>query len=203
LVKKVLSLGAAAALSASTLVAAEAGSFAVKFGAHVVDPKSDNGSLAGGALDVTIDDDIQPTVMIEYYVTQHLGIELIAAAPFQHDVQLNGTQAATFKHLPPTVSVQYHFGDGRVSPYLGAGLNYTLVFDEETTGPLAGTNLSLSNSMGLAAHVGVDVRLSEKWDIGLDARWLDIDSDASVNGAEVGTVNVDPIAYGLYFQRRF
>ena len=201
--RKVLSLGAAAALSASALVAAEAGSFAVKFGAHVVDPKSDNGSLAGGALDVTIDDDIQPTVMIEYYVTQHVGLELIAATPFQHDVQLNGAQAATFKHLPPTISVQYHFGDGRVSPYLGAGLNYTLVFDEETTGPLAGTELSLSNSMGLAAHAGVDIRLSEKWDIGLDARWLDIDSDASVNGAEVGTVNVDPIAYGVYFQRRF
>ena len=56
------------------------------------------------------------------------------------DIELNGVNAGSTKHLPPTVSLQYHFrGNERVKPFIGAGLNYTIFFEEETRGPLAGT----------------------------------------------------------------
>lgn len=183
--------------------AQEKGSWWVKVGAHVVDPASDNGSLAGGTLDVTVDDNARPSVMLEYFLTDNLGLEVLAAWPFRHDVELNGAPAATVDHLPPTISLQYHFnGGGKVSPYLGLGVNYTLFFSEETRGPLAGTELDLDGSFGLAAHAGIDFKIGDRWWLGVDGRWIDIDTDASVNGADVGTVEIDPVAYGAYLRWR-
>jgi outer membrane protein len=196
----------ALALFASTaaLEAQDKGTWFVKIGAHSVDPKSDNGDLAGGALAATLDSNIRPSIMVEYFVAPNVGVEVLAAWPFSHDVQLNGLEAGSVDHLPPTISLQYHFNNGgSVSPYLGVGVNYTLFFSEETTGPLAGTDLSLDPSFGLAAHVGLDFALGERWSLGIDGRWIDIDSDVEVNGASVGTVEIDPLAYGLYAQLTF
>jgi outer membrane protein len=184
--------------------AQEKGSLWVNLGAHVVDPKSDNGSVAGGAFDVTVGDSLRPSVMLEYFVADNLGIEVLAAWPFSHDVELNGTKAATVDHLPPTLSLQYHFnGSGAISPYLGVGLNYTLFFSEDTTGPINGADLSLGSSWGLAAHGGVNFKLGERWGLGVDLRWIDIDTDVDLNGSDIGTVEIDPLAYGAYFRTHF
>ena len=37
----------------------------------------------------------------------------------------------------------------------------------------------------------------------MDARWIDIDTDVKVNGASVGTVNIDPMVYGAAFVWQF
>ena len=173
-------------------------------GAHNVNPKSDNGSLAGGALDVEVGSNWRPTITAEYFLNDNLGIEVLAALPFKHEVKLNGAYAGEVTHLPPTVSLQYHFSpDAKISPYLGAGLNFTWIYSEDSAGPIAGTELKLKNSWGLAAHAGVDFKMENDWFFGVDARWMDIDSDVSVNLAQVGTVNIDPIVYGFYFGKRF
>jgi|CXWL01.1.fsa_nt_gi outer membrane protein len=193
-----------ALFAGTALQAQEKGTWLLKLGAHNVDPKSDNGSLAGGALDVTVASNARPSVMLEYFVGNNIGIEVLAAWPFRHDIELNGVPAGTVDHLPPTLSVQYHFNpEGKVSPFLGAGINYTLFFSEEPAGPIAGADLELDSSFGLAAHAGLDFRLNDKWSLGVDARWIDIDTDVSVNGANVGTVEIDPLAYGAYAQIRF
>ena len=177
----------------------DAGDWSVRVGAHGVDPASDNGTLADGALEVDVDSDWKPSLMVEYFMTPAWGVELLAAWPFEHEVSLDGDEAASFKHLPPTLSLQYHFNSGgTVSPYLGAGVNYTWTYDEETTGPIAGSDLALDNSWGLAAHAGIDFKLGEAWYLGVDARWMDIDADASLDGTGIGTVNVDPWVYGIY-----
>jgi outer membrane protein len=194
----------ALAALAAPAAAQEKGAWLLKLGAHVVDPKSDNGSVAGGAIDVTVDDSIRPTVMVEYFVAPNLGIEVLAAWPFSHDVEGNGAAIATVDHLPPTVSLQYHFnGGGAVSPYLGAGINYTLFFSEDTRGPLAGADLSLDSSFGYALHGGVDFAVNEKWAIGVDLRYIDIDSEVELGDTEIGTVEIDPLAYGVYAVWRF
>lgn len=188
----------------ATAHADEAYPWVFKLGAHVVDPKSDNGALAGGTLRADVDSDIKPTITGEYLFTPNLGLEVLASWPFQHELKLNGAKAATFKQLPPTVSLQYHFlADARVSPFLGLGLNYTHVFSEKTYGPLAGTQLAVDDSWGVAAHVGVDFRFDARWLLTVDARWIDIDAKAKVNGAEVGKVHVDPWVYGVAVGYRF
>ncbi len=184
--------------------AIEAGDWLIRIGAHTIDPKSDNGRLAGGALAARVGSDTRPTIMAEYMFTSNLGVEIIAAVPFEHDIRLNGADAGSVKHLPPTLSLQYHFNtQGSVMPFVGAGLNYTRFSSETTRGPLSGTRLDLSNSWGLAAHVGVDFRLGDTWFVGVDARWIDIDAKTRVDGADVGTVNIDPLAYGAYVGFRF
>lgn len=198
-----IALGAALLFGAAAQ-AEEAGNWIVKVGAHNVDPQSDNGKLAGGALRVDAGSDASLTITAERMLTPNWGFEILAALPFQHDVKLNGVKAATVKHLPPTFSLQYHFmPENTISPFVGVGINYTTFFDEHTTGPLTGATLNLTDTYGPAAHAGIDFRLNERWLVTVDARWIKIDPDAKVNGANVGTVHIDPLVYGFAVGYRF
>jgi outer membrane protein len=196
----------ALAMGSHSAIAGNDGRWELKFGAHTVNPKSDNGTLRAGttAFNVDVGNDVRPTFNVGYWLTDNWQLDVLAALPFEHDVELNGGRAASFKHLPPTVTLQYHFNpEGGFDPFVGIGLNYTFVYDEEEVGPLAGTRLGLDNSFGLAAQIGAAVALNDNWSIAGDVRWFDIDSDAELNGASLGTVNVDPIAVGLFAIYRF
>ena len=116
-------LALALAAAAFPAAAQSAGDWTVAVGAHNVDPKSDNGTLAAGTLPVSVDSNVRPTIAFEYFVRDNLGIEVLAALPFQHDIAIAGLgTVATTWHLPPTVSLQYHFNvGGAVSPLLGLG----------------------------------------------------------------------------------
>jgi len=194
-------LVAALAAVAAPAMAQSQGDWLLGIGAHQVNPKSGNGDLVVGRADVG--SDLKPTVTLEYFLADNLGLELIAAAPFKHDVSVGGTHIGTVKHLPPTLSLQYHFNSqGTVSPFLGAGINYTLFFSEDTRGVL-GSDISLKNSWGLAAHAGLDFKVGDKGAIRIDARWIDIDSDVSLGGTQLGTVNIDPLVYGAAYVLKF
>ena len=82
-------------------------------------------------------------------------------------------------------------------------MNYTLFFDTDTTGPLAGADLDLDNSWGLAAHAGLDFKLAENRALRVDVRWIDIDTDVSVNGTKLGKVKIDPFVYGVAYVWNF
>ncbi|TCZ87913.1 OmpW family protein [Lysobacter sp. N42] len=197
----------ALALAAASLpaLAQSRGDYTLGIGAHQVNPKSGNGALAGGSLPLDIGSSVRPTFTGEYFIADNLGIELLAALPFHHDIDVEGVgKVGSTKHLPPTVSLQYHFNaGGKVSPLLGVGLNYTTFFKERTTGALAGTSLELDDSWGAAVHAGVDFKLGERGAIRVDARWMDIDTDVSVNGTMLGTAEIDPLAYGVAYVRAF
>lgn len=175
----------------------------VRFGVHAVDPKSNNGNLAGAR--ASVDTSVRPTGSIEYMFTPNIGVDLLAAWPFQHDVKLAGLgKVAQTKQLPPTLGVNYHFmPDSTVSPFVGIGLNYTNFFDTKSAGALSGASVSIANSWGVAAHAGIDVKLSPKWIFTADLRWVDIESDVKVNGAKVGTAKIDPLVYGVSLGYRF
>jgi outer membrane protein len=196
-------LAAVAALGSATASAADS-PLMFRVGVHNVDPKSDNGSLLGGAADVTVDSQIGPTINIDYYLTPNLAIDVLGALPFKHDINLNGSKAGSTKHLPPTVSLQYHFmPTAAIDPYVSVGVNYTMFWEDklDNNGPA----LELDNSWGLAGQVGVDFALStdRKWVLGVDLRYIDIDTDVKVGGADAGTVNIDPLAYGINVGYRY
>ncbi|MEJ1966226.1 MAG: OmpW family outer membrane protein [Gammaproteobacteria bacterium] len=176
------------------------GDWLVRVGGHYVDPKSNNHPV------VSVDSSESLTFNATYFYTDHWGIELLAAAPFKHDITLNsnGSKVAETRELPPTLSLQYHFApNGTIRPYVGLGLNATIFFNEKTRGALAGNKLSLDTSFGPAAQVGVDFALAGDWFVNVDARWIDIDSDAKLGGAGIGTVSIDPLAFGISIGRRF
>lgn len=204
--KVLLPLVIAAALGAVVAPAAHADTndnWVVRFGLHDVDPKSNNGTLAGARASVS--DSVRPTGSIEYMITPNLGVDLLAAWPFQHDVKLCGVgKVAQTKELPPTLGINYHFlPEHQVSPFIGVGVNYTNFFDTKSAGALKGASVSIDNSWGVAAHAGIDVKLNQKWIFTADLRWVDIESDVHVNGAKVGTAKIDPLVYGLSLGYRF
>ena len=209
----------------------EAGQWIFRAGAGVVAPKSDNLSetvtdgdtTIGVALDV--DNGTSLTLMGTYMFTENWAFDILAAWPFKHDV--NGTisvtvaddppvnfsaKVAEVEHLPPTFSVQYHFmPQANFQPYAGLGINYTtftsekfvdIVVDGENLGTL-GDDLSLDDSFGVAAQLGADWMFSDNWLVNLDVRWIDIGSDMTVDGLEVGTVEIDPWVYSLNIGYRF
>ena len=201
-----IALAAALALAATPALAQSAGSWTVGIGAHNVAPKSDNGTLTAtplGNLKMDVGSNVRPTITGEYFVKDNLGVEVLAALPFQHDISVSGVgKVGSTKHLPPTVSLQYHFGQGKVKPFVGLGVNYTTFFSTKSDGAIAGANLDLSDSWGLAAHLGVDFKVGEKGAIRLDYRKVDIDTRVKLNGANLGTkntVNIDPSVYGIAY----
>jgi outer membrane protein len=197
---------AAAAVAATTPALAQSkGDWTLGVGIHQVDPKSDNGRLAGGTLAASVDSDVKPTITGEYFIADNLGIEVLAALPFKHDINIAGLgRVGSTKQLPPVVSIQYHFnGKGKVSPFVGAGVNYTMFFSEDTRGALQGSTLKLGDSWGLAAHAGVDFAVARNSSLRVDLRWIDIDSSVKLDGQKIGTVNIDPLVYGLAYVHRF
>lgn len=88
-------------------------------------------------------------------------------------------------------------------PYLGLGVNYTLFYDEKTTGALKGSKLQLQDSFGTTFQIGMDVSLGADWFVNIDARWLEIETRAKLGDIDLGTIEIDPYAVGLSFGRHF
>ena len=201
-----LSLLALAAAGVASPAFAEAkGDWTLGVGVHQVAPKSDNGKLVNGTLKTEVGNSIRPTITFEYFVADNLGVEVLGALPFKHEISLKGLgKVADTKQLPPVVTVQYHFNSkGKVSPFIGAGVNYTTFFSEDTTGALKDSRLKLQDSWGLAAHAGVDFAIGGKGALRVDMRWIDIDSKVKLNGEKIGTVNIDPLVYGASYVFKF
>ena len=198
--KSTLALLLLAGIAAQPAFAAD---WFVRGGATLVDPKSDNGQLAG--YDAHIGDNTQLGLTFGYHFSPSLAIEVLAATPFTHEVSLDGLgEVAEFKHLPPTVSLQYYFNaEGKVSPFVSAGLNYTWTFDEEAKGALVDEDISIGNSFGLAGAVGLRFALANDWDIVADARYIDIGAGVELNGVDIGDAEVNPMVYSIMFGKRF
>ncbi len=186
------SLGYAEAASGTRGIGGE-GDWLIRVGAHHINPKSDNHRI------VEVDEATMVTFNATYFFTDTWAVELLAALPFEHDINLvGGPRVAETKHLPPTLSVQYHFRPGQsVRPYIGLGLNATIFFEEDTTGPLAGVDLELDDSYGAAAQLGVDFDFNERWFLNAEVRYADIETEAKLGGASIGDVRIDPWIFGI------
>ena len=189
------------------------GDIIVRAGAITVDPHEDSGEVhVGGAAvagtKATLDSDTQLGLNFAYMVTDHVGVELLAATPFSHDVgtkNLGGLKLGSIKHLPPTLSaVYYPLETGSAfQPYVGLGLNYTWFFDTELTSSAEGrgfSGLDLEDSWGLAYQVGADYMLTDNIMLNAQVRYIDIDTTGTtyLGGGTVKVdvdVDVDPFVY--------
>ncbi|WP_407310127.1 OmpW/AlkL family protein [Pseudomonas sp. nanlin1] len=216
------------AIAAPAVQAFEAGDIIVRAGAVTVDPREKSSSVRldrgapgtdlGGK--ASMGSDTQLGLNFAYMVTDHLGVELLAATPFEHDVHISGTangvadgKLGSLKHLPPTLSLVYYPLDkqSRFQPYVGAGLNYTWIYDE-TVGSNARAagfdNLHARNSWGWAAQIGADYMLTDRVMINAQLRYIDIETDAFVSNTALGVrakvdMDVNPWVYMVGLGYRF
>lgn len=226
--KRVTGVFLGAVLMAGTGMAAayEAGDWILRVGATTVAPDEDSQAVrlptspATVLPGVGIDNDTQLGIIPVYMVTDTLGFELLAATPFTHDVDVKGAglSAGKVTHLPPTLSLQWYPRGGSKGwqPYVGLGLNYTFIYDEKVSGELKGAlngllgaeraELSLDDSFGLAAQLGVDIPIGERWALNFGIWYIDIDSTATIR-TDVGNVafdvSIDPWVYNAGIAWRF
>lgn len=215
--KSLLNIAVAAILGSAALPAAawQAGDLIGRIGAAGVLPDGDGGVVPAAAPGrVEADDSWSLGLTGTWMMTDSIGIGLLAAWPFEHDIKGAGTLAGAgkvgdTKQLPPTVTAQYHFNTGSsVHPYIGAGVNYTNFFSESTTGALAGDSLKLDDSWGLAAEAGVDFELDNDLLLSAQLWYVDIDTDATVAGTASGlagsfNVEIDPWVVMIGIGRKF
>lgn len=199
----------AAALTLATFtaqVSADAGDWLVRVGVTNIDPDDDGGNLEGSPDNqFEVDSAASLTFDVTYMIDENFAVELLAAYPFEHDIKLDSAgKIGETKHLPPTLSLQYHWTRwGAFKPYIGAGINYTYFFDEDTKGALSGNNLDLDDSWGAAFQLGVDYSFNDNWFVNANVRYINIETDAKLNGDDVGNVKIDPWLLGANIGYRF
>jgi outer membrane protein len=205
----------ALALSAPLVANAhEAGDILVRAGVAVVAPDDSSGNLKLDGAKVpgtkaTVDNSTQFGIAVAYMLTNHFGLELLAATPFSHTVSVKGLgpsldgKLADVKELPPTLSLQYYPLEttSKFQPYVGVGLNYTMFFGSDLTSQRKDegfSNLKLKNSVGLAGQVGADYMLTDHVMLNASIWYVDINTTATtdLNGNRVKVnVDVDPWVY--------
>jgi len=196
-----LTLAALMGTTAAPALAQQQGDMLLGLGLGWIEPDDGSNIAALGGNELGADGALSATVTFEYFVADRVGIELLASWPFTHDLELAGNEIGETKHLPPTLSLQYYFTNkSNITPFVGAGINYTYFFDEELD---SGDSLELDDSWGLALHAGADFALSEKSALRADVRYIDIETEAEVGGADIGDVDISPWVFNVAYVLRF
>lgn len=187
-----------------------AGDWLVRLRGIIVAPNDSSSAVTGVAgSKVTVDSDVKPEVDFTYMLSDHVGAELILATT-KHDVSGAGSIAPLGKVaeswvLPPTLTLQYHFlPRGRVHPYVGAGVNYTIFYSEKPTASLntalGATTVRMDDSFGYAVQAGIDLDVGRNVFINGDVKYISMSTTARLTtGATLRTVDVDinPIVASL------
>ncbi len=160
---------------------------------------------------VSVNDSFMPEVDVTYMATDHIGFELIASTTKHHADGRTGTTGSIGKLastwvLPPTLTMQYHLNPtGKIRPYIGAGVNYTIFWNEKASNGLVATvgptDVRMEDSFGWAAQAGVDIDITPKVFLNLDVKYIDIDTTARLRTTAGGTqrvaISLDPLVFGV------
>ncbi len=163
------------------------------------------GRVVENGLKTDVGNAVTPELDISYFFTDHLAAELIAATA-EHEVDAGAFNLGNTMILPPTLTLQYHFmPEKKFSPYIGAGLNYSVFYGEKDGTGFS--NLDVKNGVGYAVQAGFDYWLNDNWGLNFDAKYIDLDVDVSVDlGAtnlNAKDVDIDPLIIGTGISYRF
>lgn len=196
--KQVIAAALLGALASTTAIAQQAplGPWQLRVRAvHLDSANKDNTGLG-----LAINDKWIPEVDLSYHFTPHWAAELVLTVPQKQTLTSFGARIGSLKHLPPTLTVQYHFNPtGNIRPYVGAGLNYTRFSSAKLPAGVAIDN----SSVGGALQLGVDIPLSRSMSLNLDVKKVYIATDVKAGGARLGTLKVDPVLFGVGVGWRF
>ena len=205
--KKLLLAATAIAMTAAAPAFAESGDWLVRLRAIDVMP-NEGATITPIGGDVDIDNSIVPELDITYFFQDQWAVELILGVT-PHDVAAVDTAAGDIDLgdvtlLPPTLTLQYHFApDASVRPYAGVGVNFTHFFNEDLPSGSALSTIEYDNSFGFAVQAGIDFDMGNDWFFNVDAKYIDINTDVTIDGAITADVDIDPVVIGLGFGRRF
>lgn len=196
--KAALAAATAAVFSSAPALAYEKGDMMLRVGAAGVYPTGDSDNITpiDPNAKVEADDAWSLGITFSYMFTDSIGLGVLAAYPFEHDIEGKGSisslgKVGTTKQLPPTLTLQYYFNNTtQFTPFIGAGVNYTNFFDEDTKGALSSADLDLDDSWGYALEAGVDYDINGKWMVSGQIYYINIETEAKISGVP-GSYDVD------------
>ncbi|WP_408116175.1 OmpW/AlkL family protein [Caballeronia grimmiae] len=172
-----------------------AGDVLVRLRAISIQPQVSAGG-ALGSLGVDVNNAIVPELDFTYMIRDDIGVELILGTS-RHQVTSNIGGLGGVGVLPPTLLLQYHFNhQGRVRPYVGAGLNYTYFYNDKLKAGDTPVSIKRS-SFGPALQAGVDVQVTKTLFVNADVKKIWMRTSASAGGADLGSLKIDPWVLGL------
>lgn len=167
--------------------------------AFITDTDGTTDTLGGDAR--TSNDGI-PELDFSYFFTDNIAVELILATA-KHNVEVKNSTAGdldlgTVRTLPPVLTLQYHFNPKQeFSPYLGAGVNYTITYDVDRGRSV--NSVDYSNEFGWALQAGMDYQFNDNWMINFDVKKVFVSTDITVNGGAINAndTDLDPWIVGV------
>lgn len=196
--KQIIAIAAVTLLASGAAMAQDFKEGSLLVRARAVHLDSANKDTTG--LGLEINNKWLPEVDFSYFLSPNLAAELILTVPQKHTMTAGGANIGSLRHLPPTLTVQYHFDLGGVKPYVGAGLNYTRFSSVNLLGGAADVK---RNSFGPALQIGVDVPLTGNMYLNFDVKKVFIKTDVLAGGVKAGTFKVDPVLVGMGLGWRF
>lgn len=160
---------------------------------------------AASGLKAHVGDDMKPTLGFTYFLSDKVAAEVILGTT-QHEIRAQGAGTDVLVHktwvLPPVVTLQYHpLPAARVSPYVGAGLNYMLFYGG---GDKNGFKVKVDDGFGYALQAGVNVKLKNSWLINADVKKVFFSTDAAINGGALkAKVDLDPLVSSIGLSHQF
>lgn len=153
-------------------------------------------------LNADVNNAIVPEIDFTYMIRDNIGVELILATS-RHQVTSNLGALGGVNVLPPTLLLQYHFNhQGKIRPYVGAGLNYTYFYNDGLKA--GGQSIAVSrSSFGPALQAGVDVQITKTLFVNADIKKIWMRTDATLGGAPIGALRIDPLVVGLGVGMKF
>lgn len=188
-------------------------------GVGVVPDESAKIGIIGG--DVNISNTLIPELDITYFFTKNIATELILGTT-KHEVNTLGSDISAVGGptsanvdlgsvylLPPTLTAQYHFFPDKVfNPYVGAGVNYTIFYNEKSGSIVRG--IDYKNTFGYAIQVGFDLMFDDTFFINADIKKLFLNPDVTVDASNLAPglsipadVKINPWLIGLGFGMKF
>ncbi|EKO3445410.1 MULTISPECIES: outer membrane protein OmpW [Vibrio] len=197
--KTLCGLAVLSALASANVLAHQEGDFIVRAGLAAVVPNDSSDKILGSDEELKVNSNTQLGLTLGYMITNNISFEVLAASPFSHDIStdLGGLgKIGETKHLPPTFMLQYYFAEPQSDfrPYVGAGINYTMFFDEKfnSTGESANLrDLKLDDSWGLAANLGVDYKINDNWFLNASAWYANIETTAKYKDTSGNSYSTD------------
>lgn len=152
---------------------------------------------------VSVEDKLIPELDITYAFDANWSAELVLTIPQEHSVKSAGARLGSFKHLPPTLLAKYTFDPiGSFRPYVGAGVNFTLIFDDDLA--VGATRLKLDSfSVGPAVQAGFDWALNDTWSLNFDVKRVMLRTDVEAGGAKITEARLDPWLYSIGLRYAF
>lgn len=206
--KSIFARSLVAVAACAAVAPAFAGDFMVRARALQLDPANEaTGTVE--AIGTTVSSKIIWEIDASYFFTPNFAVEVIATTPQKHTVSATAGTLGTLRHLPPTVTAQYHFApdNASVRPYVGLGLNYTHFSAVNLNAqPVLGSDTPLTvtkHSWGLAYQIGADFPITKNISLNVDFKKIDISTEVKMGDTKLGKVKVDPTLFGIGIGYRF